>query len=86
MNHNNESQRIQAFLIQKPVPKSLRHHLKPLTYSVFGQTEDFNGKTPIAGCFMMDNPIYKWMMTGGTPISGNLQLYLREFFNYEVLA
>ena len=22
----------------------------------------------------MENPIYKWMMTGGTPILGNLQM------------
>ena len=26
---------------------------------------------PIAGWFIMENTILKWMMTGGTPISGN---------------
>ena len=33
-----------------------------------------NGGTPIAGWFIRENPIYKWMMTGGTPISGNLHI------------
>ena len=30
-----------------------------------------NGGTRIAGCFLMENPKIKWMMTGGFPISGN---------------
>jgi len=30
-----------------------------------------NGGTPIAGWFAVENPIYKWMITGGTPILGN---------------
>ena len=29
------------------------------------------GGTPIAGWFTKENPIKKWMMTGGTPILGN---------------
>ena len=31
--------------------------------------------TPIAGCFA-ENPMKKWMMTRGTPISGNLHITL----------
>ena len=31
----------------------------------------YGGDPPIAGWFMRENPTYKWMMTGGTPISGN---------------
>ena len=30
--------------------------------------------TPIAGWFIMENPSYKWMRTGGTPIAGNPQM------------
>ena len=30
--------------------------------------------TPIAGWFIMENPSYKWMRTGGTPIAGNSHL------------
>ena len=30
-----------------------------------------NGGTPIAGWFIRNNPIYKWMMTGGTPFWAN---------------
>ena len=33
-----------------------------------------HGGTPIAGrkgWFIVENPIYKWMMTGSTPILGN---------------
>ena len=29
------------------------------------------GSTPIAGWFTKENPIYKWIMSGGSPISGN---------------
>ena len=32
-----------------------------------------NGKSPIAGWFRMEHTIYKWMITGGSPISGNLR-------------
>ena len=24
--------------------------------------------------YVMENPIYKWMMNGGSPVSGNLQI------------
>ena len=35
-----------------------------------------NGGTPRNGWFRItrENPIYKWMMTRGTPISGNHQI------------
>ena len=33
-----------------------------------------NEATPIAGCFTMEKHFFKWMMTGGTPISGNLHI------------
>ena len=33
-----------------------------------------HGGTPIYGWFVRKIPL-KWMMTGGTPISGNLQIY-----------
>ena len=34
-----------------------------------------HGDTPIAGCFfLMENPKQKWMITRGTPVSGNLQM------------
>ena len=36
----------------------------------------YNGGTPLSldGFWKRENPIYKWMMTGGTPISGNLHI------------
>ena len=33
------------------------------------------GGTPIYGWFRKEHPIYKWMMTGVTPISGNLHIW-----------
>ena len=33
-----------------------------------------NGGTPIAGWFTREDPIAKWMITGDTPISGNLHV------------
>jgi hypothetical protein len=33
-----------------------------------------NGSAPIAGWFIMENPIKKWMMTRGPTILGNLHL------------
>ena len=33
-----------------------------------------NGGTPIAGWFISWKIPLKWMMTGGTPISGNLHI------------
>ena len=30
----------------------------------------------------MDNPSYKWMMTGGTPISGNLHITTQQNIHY----
>jgi hypothetical protein len=41
---------------------------QPVQYMEVSQ----NGGYPITGWFMMDNPKIKWMVTGGTPISGNL--------------
>ena len=38
-----------------------------------------NGGTPIAGWLIRENPIYKLMITRGTPISGHLHLDLRFF-------
>ena len=35
-----------------------------------------HGGSPIAGWFIMKNPIYQWMMVGGTPISGNFHMHL----------
>ena len=34
------------------------------------------GRSPLSlvGLYFMENPIYKWMRTGGNPISGNLQM------------
>ena len=29
---------------------------------------------PNSGWFIRENPIYKWMMTGGTPIYGHLRM------------
>ena len=37
-----------------------------------------NGSTPIAGWFIMGTPIYKWMMTGGTPILGHLHMMINH--------
>lgn len=34
-----------------------------------------HGYTPIAGCFILDNPNKKWMMTGGSHISGNHHMF-----------
>ena len=34
-----------------------------------------HGHTPIAGWFIVENPICKWMMTGGTRISGNPHIW-----------
>ena len=31
------------------------------------QFEGFHGDSPLAGWFIVENPIYKWMMNGGTP-------------------
>ena len=33
-----------------------------------------NGGYPKLDCFSMGSPHLKWMMTGGTPILGNLQM------------
>ena len=33
-----------------------------------------HGGTPIAGWFTRETPYLEWMMTGGTPISGKLQM------------
>ena len=42
--------------------------------------------TPIAGWFTIENPMNKWMMTGGTPISGNPQIIIPtdSYFSEEV--
>jgi len=45
---------------------------QPVQYMEVSQ----NGGYPITGWFMMDNPKIKSMMTGGTPISGNLHIQL----------
>jgi hypothetical protein len=40
-----------------------------------------NGDTPIAGWyinFIMENPRIKWMITRGTPMSGNLHMRLKN--------
>ena len=40
--------------------------------------------TPIAGWFINGKSIYKWMMTGGTPILGNHQCDGMQLCVYEV--
>ena len=50
--------------------------------------EDFTGKIsvgfhshggyPIAGWFIGENPIYKWMITGGTPMTSESTMYFME--------
>ena len=37
-----------------------------------------NGGTPIAGWFVMENPIVKSMMTGGTSILGTPQIIVQR--------
>ena len=39
------------------------------TNDIYGVSIDMG--TPIAGWFILENPIYRWMITGGTPILGN---------------
>ena len=44
------------------------------TINMFCLGGSINEGTRIAGWFIVDNPIYKWMRTGGPPILGNLRL------------
>ena len=37
------------------------------------------GGTPTWMVFVRENPNEKWMMTGGTPISGNLHIVVKTF-------
>ena len=39
--------------------------------------DDIGGILPMLGICERENPIYKWMMAGGTPISGNLHIYFK---------
>ena len=34
-----------------------------------------SGDTPIAGWFIAEQPNLKWMMSGGTPIYGNPEIF-----------
>ena len=36
--------------------------------------DSIHGGTPVAGWFIVENPMNKWMMTGGTAISGNIHI------------
>ena len=48
----------------------MKSHINKYTHMVVS----VNGGTPIAGLFIRENPNLKWMMTRGTPISGNLHI------------
>ena len=41
-----------------------------------------NGDAPKWLVYKMENPNPKWMMTGGTPVSGNLHMALSEHREY----
>jgi hypothetical protein len=43
-----------------------------------GSMGSLNGSTPIAGWFMMENPNITWMMTGGSPILGNIHIIMNR--------
>ena len=41
---------------------------------------------PIAGWFVRKNPIYKWMRTGGTPISGNHHIPMNQDLDFNAVC
>ena len=62
------------FHLARGEPQAL--HQPPILRGRCGGFPARHGGTPIAGWFMSWKiPIQKWMMTGGSPISGNLQMW-----------